>query len=376
MTTRLWGKNQGFMIFGALLFSVASACASTVYFPAMPGTPGTSIDNCTSGKCLFSYAAVPVGVAGETLTSWSFYALGNSPVAPVIFNSSGQVIGLGAAVTPSQAGVNSAIFALQSGTNVLASGDTVGFYYASGGGSIAWANSGPGVTYKPLASGENLVVGSPGHPGTQVTTFVANRTYDVSYAASSDQVSLAPPSTGPTQAAINSGSVINDGAVATYFEYAPVTSQYSGEILTSWSFYALTSNQVIPVIYSAGPNSHVIGYGQAETPVAGEPGVLQTFAYVPVAGSDVLQTGEMLGWYDPVSGSIAFSLTGGTGVSYNPNFSGAPQTGIYPYEVTPNRSYYVGFTAENASTPEPRYTFAIGIGLALLGLFRRRVKLS
>src|SRR5580698_5605942 len=41
MTTRLWGKNQGFMIFGALLFSVASACASTVYFPAMPGTPGT-----------------------------------------------------------------------------------------------------------------------------------------------------------------------------------------------------------------------------------------------------------------------------------------------------------------------------------------------
>jgi hypothetical protein len=203
-------------------------------------------------------------------------------------------------------------------------------------------------------------------------SFAFNYGIDISYAASSDQVSLAPPSTGPSQAAINNGSVINDGAVATYFEYAPVTSQYNGQILTSWSFYALTSNQVIPVIYSAGPFTHVIGYGQAETPVAGEPGVLQTFAYVPVAGSNVLQTGEMLGWYDPVSGSIAFSLTGGTGVSYNPNFPGPPQTGIYPFEVTPNRNYYVGFTAEPAANaPEPQYTVVLAIALACLCYFRR-----
>ena len=141
-------KDTVVMILGALVFAAAGARASTTYFPAMPGTPGTSNDSCTSGKCLFSYAAVPTGVVGERLTSWSFWALNGTPVA----------------------------------------------------------------------AGENLVVGSPGHPGTQVTTFVSSRTYDVSYAASSDQV--------------------------------------------------------IPVIFSAGVDSHLIGYGQAETPVAGEPGVL------------------------------------------------------------------------------------------------------
>jgi hypothetical protein len=133
---------------------------------------------------------------------------------------------------------------------------------------------------------------------------------------------------------------------------------------------------VIPVIYSAGPFSHVIGYGQAETPVAGEPGVLQTFAYVPVAGSNVLQTGEMLGWYDPVSGSIAFSLTGGTGVSYNPNFPGPPQTGVFPFEVTPNRNYYAGFTTAQVGAPEPMSFSLLGIGLAGLAVVRRRVKLG
>jgi hypothetical protein len=355
-----------------LLLSAATVSADTV-FPAMPGIPGTSVDNCTNGKCLFSYATVPAGAAGQELTTWSFYALTNTPVAPVIFNSNGQVIGLGAAVTPSQHGINTALFALQAGTDILAVGDTVGFYYGSGGGTIAFANTGPGVTYKPLAAGENLVVGSPGSPGTQVTTFVSNRTYDVSYTSSTSQVSLAPPSTGPAQAAINSNSVISDGAVATYFEYAPVTSQYDGRILTSWSFYALTSNQVIPVIFSAGPSSHVIGYGQAETPVAGEPGVLQTFAYVPVVGSNVLHTGEWLGWYDPVSGSIAFSLTGGSGVVYNPNFSGLAQLNIYPYEVTPNRSYFVGFNTTSATAPEPAYSALVGIGVGLLGFFRRRL---
>jgi hypothetical protein len=72
---------------------------------------------------------------------------------------------------------------------------------------------------------------------------------------------------------------ITDGSYGTCYSYAPVTSQPDGELLTSWSFHALNSNVVIPVIYSAGSFSHVIGHGQAETPGAGEPGELQTFAY-------------------------------------------------------------------------------------------------
>ena len=74
-------KSRVFVILGTLVFAAAGARASTVYFPAMPGTPGTSNDNCTSGKCLFSYAAVPGAVTGEMLTSWSFYALNGTPVA-------------------------------------------------------------------------------------------------------------------------------------------------------------------------------------------------------------------------------------------------------------------------------------------------------
>lgn len=45
------------MIFGALMFSAASARASTIYFPTMPGTPGTSVDNCASGKCASLFAS-------------------------------------------------------------------------------------------------------------------------------------------------------------------------------------------------------------------------------------------------------------------------------------------------------------------------------
>jgi len=105
--------------------------------------------------------------------------------------------------------------------------------------------------------------------------------------------------------------------------------------------------------------------------VAGEPDVVQTFAYVPVVGTDVLSTGETLGWYTPGQGSIAMDLTGGMGVLDNPNFSSI-QTGIYPTTEIANRSYYVGFTASPA--PEPSYAVALGIGLVAIGLFRRTTK--
>jgi hypothetical protein len=119
----------------------------------------------------------------------------------------------------------------------------------------------------------------------------------------------------------------------------------------------------------------VIGYGQADTPVAGEPNQLQTFAYVPVVGTDVLSTGEYLGWYTPGAGSIAFDLTGGTGILNNPNI-GSLQLNVFPASAIPNRSYDVGFTATAAEAPEPSYTVALGIGLGLMMLFRRRFKLG
>jgi hypothetical protein len=116
------------------------------------------------------------------------------------------------------------------------------------------------------------------------TSFYPNRTYDVSYTA--DQVM-------PTSPSAPVPGEISDGCVNCLFKYTSITSQYNGQKLQSWSFYALNTDPVIPVIF--GPDGTVIGYGQADTPT-GSSG-LQTFAYVPVFGSSVLQTGDSLGWY-------------------------------------------------------------------------------
>jgi len=209
-------KNDAFMILIVLAVAATRAQASYIYFPALPSPLGGTVDGCTN--CLFSAASVPAGAVGDTLLWWSFDAANTNPVVRVIFNSSGKVIGWGASVTPVGTGVQTALFALQVGTDILGAGDTVGVYYA-GAASIPFGSGGPAVVYKPLGTGEQLAL------NTQVTTSAGNRAYDVSYVAA-DQVPLGPPSTPPD------ANATTDGATSAYYAYTPVTSQYNGDVLT------------------------------------------------------------------------------------------------------------------------------------------------
>jgi hypothetical protein len=183
-------------------------------------------------------------------------------------------------ITPTGTGLQTDLFGRTQGTSVLAPGDSVGFFYPSGG-SIA-------VT---LSSGVP-VIGESGFGGlkagtTQINTSssVGNRTYSVSY--TSNQVLL-------TTASAPAADAISDLCQNCLFEYDPVTSQYNGTSLLSFDFYALNTDTVIPVIFNS--EGVVIGFGDPDTPTSTG---FQSFAYVSQGTTtDVLATGDYLGWYD------------------------------------------------------------------------------
>lgn len=116
----------------------------------------------------------------------------------------------------------------------------------------------------------------------------------------------------------------------------------------------------------------VIGFGAADTPTSTG---LQSFAYIPQGTTtDVLETGDYLGWYDSDGGSIAFTLTGGQGGTFAA-FPG-PSLGIDDVTTTAitDRDYSVGFvTSDVAPVPEPGYTPIVALCLGSLLFFRSSV---
>lgn len=298
------------VLLAAFGLSAGLAMADPVTFPVLSApAAGATSDGCTG--CLFDYESTPAASTGQAIVSWSFYAANTNPVIPVIFNSAGVVVGVGTTITPTGTGLQTNLFGRTQGTSVIAAGDSVGFYYPSQG-SIA-VTVGSGVP----------VVGESGFGGLRAGTSqidtsstVGNRTYAVSY--TSDQVTL-------TTALAPSAGAISDLCQNCLYEYTPVTSQYNDTSLLSWDFYALNTDTAIPVIF--GANGEVIGYGQADTPTSTG---YQSFDYVSVYGTDVLATGDYLGWYFTDGGSIAFTLTGGQGGAYAP----FPQLSLGPDDVT------------------------------------------
>jgi hypothetical protein len=258
-------------------------------------------------------------------------------------------------VTPTGTGLQTNLFGRTDGTSVVAAGDSVGFYYSNGGSIAVTLGTGTQITeeggYGGLRAGTTKI---------DTSSTIGNRTYYVSF--TSDQVTLGPAT------ALASGA-ITDGCQNCLFQYLPVTSDYNGSLLSSWDFYALNLNSAIPVIFNA--NGEVIGYGQMATPTATG---YQSFSYIPVWGSNILATGDYLGWYYPNGGSIALSLTGGQGGTYAP----FPVPSLGPGDLTTTaitgRNYAVGYvtTSAIAPTPEPGYTAIVTCCLGAMTWFRRR----
>jgi hypothetical protein len=332
-----------------LLTGVAKA--DSVSFPApIPPPVGATSDGCSG--CLFDYESTPAAATGEAVVSWSFYAENTNPVTPVIFNSAGVVVGVGTTITPTGTGLQTNLFGRTQGTSVIATGDSVGFFYSNGGSIAVTLGSGTQTIEEGGFGG--LQAGT-----TQIDTSskIGNRTYYVTY--TSQQVAL---NTIPAPSA----GALSDGCQNCLFQYKPITSQYDGTSLLSWDFYALNTDAATPVIF--GSNGEVIGYGQADTPTSTG---YQSFAYIPVYGTGALATGEYLGWYFSDGGSIAFDLTGGQGGTYAP-FPG-PSLGPGDITTTPitDRNYDVRFTTSDVSAvPEPGYTPVLALCLAGLVLFR------
>jgi len=183
---------------------------------------------------------------------------------------------------------------------------------------------------------------------------------------------------------VNPGTYPGGGASDTYayslFAYQQVPAvNATDDVLSSWSFYGLTTNPVAPVIYSgsltAGSGSlKVVWVGSTVVPVLGA----QTYT---ITGAPTLVAGEYLGWQDLANaGSIAFTGEGygtpdGGGISYDNGVSGPASVGkSYPFidASTDVRDYYADFTL----TPEPMYYGLLAVGLALLFLFRRLARVS
>jgi hypothetical protein len=330
------------------------AKADPVTFPPLttPG-PGATVDSCSG--CLFDVEGTPAAATGQAIVSWSFVAVNTNPVTPVIFNSAGVVVGVGTTITPTGTGLQTNLFGRTQGSTVIAPGDTVGFFYP-GKGSIA-VTVGSGVPVVEEGGFGGLQAGT-----TQINTSssVGNRTYSVSY--TSNQVQL-------TTASAPAAGAISDSCQNCLFEYDPVTSQYNGTSLLSWNFFALNTDTVTPVIFNA--DGEVIGFGEPDTPTSTG---FQSFAYIPQGTTtDVLETGDYLGWYDSDGGSIAFTLTGGQGGTFAA--FPVPSLGIDDVTTTAitDRDYSVGFvTSELTPIPEPSYIPILALCLGSLPFFRRR----
>ena len=180
------------------------------------------------------------------------------------------------------------------------------------------------------------------------------------------------------------------------FAYAAVPANAVGLSVTSWSFYAYpfpsdpppgdptgAGNLITPLLFQNSGSGifTVIGVGTTRVNPGG--GGQLSYSFGLTSGTDVLGAGDYLGWRDGGTaagsgnnGTISLSLgptPAGPGIFYSgyPGYAGPVAAGdpfTFTNASTDSRTYSVDFTA----TPEPMYFGALGIGLGILALVRRR----
>ena len=187
-------------VVGDRTYYVSFTSAQVLLTTATAPSAGAISDLCSN--CLYEYTPVTSDYNGASLLSWDFYALNTDAAIPVIFNSDGQVIGYGETDTPVSTGYQSFAYVPVWGTNVLATGDYLGWYFSELGGPIAFSlTGGQGGTYAPFPQP------SLG-PNDVTTTPVTDRDYAVGFVTSAQTSPVPEPGYAPILAFCFAGMLL------------------------------------------------------------------------------------------------------------------------------------------------------------------------
>ena len=248
----------------------------------------------------------PISASGM-LDEWKIYANNKNPVQLVIYRRSGNsfsVIGKSLIATPV---IGENTFKLVQPIKVV-KGDLVGWYYPNSG-SIAFAkNDGPWLIPDLTAS---VVFGNQGSSDTAIE-FSSFRQYSIQINGKQNQKS-------------DGNRVIQGGVIPIDRPHTDSWSNFysidashpicSEGTLTEWNIYTKNQNPVQLVIYRRNGNSFtVIGKSNMETPVVGKNRFILD---APINVS----MGDLVGWYNPSIGCIAFTKDHGEWLNNDLNSS-------------------------------------------------------
>jgi hypothetical protein len=155
-------------------------------------------------------------------------------------------------------------------------------------------------------------------------------------------IAKADPASFPPLSAPGAGAT-TDGCTGCLFDYEGTPDAATGQAIVSWSFYAMNTNPVTPVIFnSAGV---VVGVGTTITPSGSG---IQTNLFGRTQGTSVIAPGDSVGFYYPSQGSIAVTLGSGVPVVGEAGFGGL-QAGVTQIDTSSsvgNRTYAVTYTSD------------------------------